>query len=183
MLSDPKFLEKSYRICRRICRRSHSSFPVGFALLPRPQRRAMYALYALLRFADDLVDDAPEAVGEDACAGDSRRQKIEALRLRLQRVLQKNAPPSSAPPGQYNYPMTILPVEWILPALGDAVERFRSRPRPFWPYWTGWPWTWKKKLRHLRRTAAVLRARGFRGRRGLRSHLGIPPPRGRRHRA
>ena len=37
-------------------RRAGSSFHAGFRLLPAPKRRAMEALYAFLRFTDDLAD-------------------------------------------------------------------------------------------------------------------------------
>ena len=44
------------RLCRRMSRRAGSSFHAGFRLLPAQKRRAMEALYAFLRFTDDLAD-------------------------------------------------------------------------------------------------------------------------------
>ncbi|MGD0382359.1 MAG: phytoene/squalene synthase family protein [Thermoguttaceae bacterium] len=52
-------LQASYAFCRRLSRRSGSNFYLGFLLLPRKKRRAMYALYAFMRHIDDLVDAAP----------------------------------------------------------------------------------------------------------------------------
>jgi phytoene synthase len=63
----PKLLEASYAHCHDIARRSASSFYYSFLLLPERQRRAMCALYAFMRIADDLSD-------EPAPLDDKRRQ-------------------------------------------------------------------------------------------------------------
>lgn len=47
---------ESYRWCRKLCRRSGSSFCWTFVLLPREQCNAMYSLYAFARISDDLAD-------------------------------------------------------------------------------------------------------------------------------
>lgn len=53
----------SYRYCERLAQREAGNFYHAFRLLPRPQRRAMCALYAFLRVTDDLSDGAaPVAV-------------------------------------------------------------------------------------------------------------------------
>lgn len=49
-------LRSSRRLCWQICRHSKSSFRASFALLDRPRREAMYALYAFARITDDLGD-------------------------------------------------------------------------------------------------------------------------------
>jgi phytoene synthase len=49
-------VQKSYRLARRISRRSGSNFYRSFWLLPRPKRDAMWALYAFARTTDDLGD-------------------------------------------------------------------------------------------------------------------------------
>jgi squalene-associated FAD-dependent desaturase len=72
-------IEDSYSFCRRMCRRAHSSFPIGFLLLPREQRRAMEALYAFMRHTDDLSDDLP--------TDDARRTALTAWRSDLQLAL------------------------------------------------------------------------------------------------
>jgi phytoene synthase len=55
-------LAQSYQACEAIARRAASSFYPAFRLLPPPQRRAMCAIYAFLRIADDISDEpaAPE---------------------------------------------------------------------------------------------------------------------------
>ncbi len=47
----------AYRYCRELTRRSGPHFSVGFRFLPPPKRRAIYAVYAFCRYADDIVDE------------------------------------------------------------------------------------------------------------------------------
>jgi len=50
--------------CRRVTRRCARNFYYGLKLAPEPKRSALYAIYAWMRAADDLVDDAsPGAAG------------------------------------------------------------------------------------------------------------------------
>jgi phytoene synthase len=53
-------LARSYRLCRRIHREHGRSYYRAAMVLPGPQRRAVHALYAFTRSADDIVD-APAA--------------------------------------------------------------------------------------------------------------------------
>ena len=46
--------------CREVTRRRARNFYYGLKLLPEPQRSALYAIYAWMRRADDLVDAAGE---------------------------------------------------------------------------------------------------------------------------
>jgi phytoene synthase len=91
-------VEASYRLCSQVARRSASSFYWSFWLLPREKRRAMCALYAFSRRADDLSDnEAPE---------ESRRRGLAQWRESLERALA----------GEFDDP--------LLPALADSVRRF-----------------------------------------------------------
>jgi phytoene synthase len=49
-------IEPSYAYCERVARREAGNFYHAFQVLPRPQRRAMCALYAFMRHTDDLAD-------------------------------------------------------------------------------------------------------------------------------
>src|SRR5205085_12457995 len=49
-------LQPSYAYCERLARREAGNFFHAFQVLPRPQRRAMCALYAFMRHTDDLAD-------------------------------------------------------------------------------------------------------------------------------
>jgi squalene synthase HpnC len=49
-------LDKSYAFCRDVSRRHGENFPVVWPGMNREQRRALFAVYAFLRTADDLAD-------------------------------------------------------------------------------------------------------------------------------
>jgi phytoene synthase len=53
---DPRVLRAGYRECGRLTRRFGTTYFWGAALLPRRQRKHVYAVYALCRLADDIVD-------------------------------------------------------------------------------------------------------------------------------
>ncbi|HWG41952.1 MAG TPA: presqualene diphosphate synthase HpnD [Gemmataceae bacterium] len=70
---------QSYAWCERLARRQAGNFYHAFRLLPAAQRRAMCALYAFMRVADDLTDGT-EAVAEKRLAlANWRWQLDEAL--------------------------------------------------------------------------------------------------------
>jgi len=50
-------LEVAYSVCRHIARSSARNFYYGFAVLPRPKRNALSAVYAFMRRCDDITDD------------------------------------------------------------------------------------------------------------------------------
>jgi phytoene synthase len=95
-------LAREYAVCERLARRAASSFYLSFALLDRPRRQAMTALYAFLRQTDDL-GDGPLSPAE----------KLESLarwRAALDRALA----------GSYESP--------VLAALADTVARYHIPP-------------------------------------------------------
>jgi 15-cis-phytoene synthase len=100
-------LEDSYAFCRRISRRARSSFHAGFRLLPGEQRRGMEALYAFLRFTDDLADEP--------AMGCSRLEAVAAWRVNLQQALGEGISPVCLGDGA---------AASILPAICDAVRQF-----------------------------------------------------------
>src|SRR5262249_34044205 len=62
-------LARSYAYCESVARREAGNFYHAFRVLPVPQRRAMCALYAFLRIADDLSDmDGPPAAKRSSLA-------------------------------------------------------------------------------------------------------------------
>jgi phytoene synthase len=96
-------LSHSYAFCEQIARREASNFYHGFRVLARPQRLAMCALYAFMRIADDLSDDAG--------AVEEKRGRLRAWRSGMHAALQ----------GQYTHPSHA--------ALHDAVARYAIPPR------------------------------------------------------
>ena len=94
-------LAEAYRACARVTRREARNFYYAFLSLPARQRRAVYALYAFCREADNVADsdassDASESLTEDGGAVlrfdvihestesiDSRRERLARMRERL----------------------------------------------------------------------------------------------------
>jgi phytoene synthase len=89
---------RSYAWCERLARREAANFYHAFRLLPAEQRRAMCALYAFLRLADDLAD-GPEPA-------DERRSSLAMWREQLAGALH----------GDYRHS--------VHPALHDTVRRY-----------------------------------------------------------
>jgi 15-cis-phytoene synthase len=55
-VSQEALLTEGYRRCAKITWRYGTTYFWGAALLPKPQRKDVYAVYALCRLADDIVD-------------------------------------------------------------------------------------------------------------------------------
>jgi len=70
---------RSYAHCERLAPPASANFYHAFRLLPRPQRRAMCALYAFMRVADDLSDGPGSFAEKRALLDDWRRQLDLAL--------------------------------------------------------------------------------------------------------
>jgi len=66
------------RFVSRLTRKSRSNFFYAFLCLPRPQREALYAVYAFCRIVDDAVD-----VGRDRAA---QRKELERWRAEIAEV-------------------------------------------------------------------------------------------------
>ena len=75
-------VEESYTWCEGVARSQAKNFYYSFLLLSKPQRRAMCAIYAFMRYCDDLSDD--EAVPD-------RDGAIARWRLDLDRALAGHA--------------------------------------------------------------------------------------------
>jgi phytoene synthase len=96
-------LEDSYAWCRRVARTRARNFYYSFVLLSREQRNAMCAVYAFMRYCDDLSDE-PGA----------NRAGIEQWRAALEQALAGRC---QAHP--------------VLPAFHDTVSRYRIPARYF----------------------------------------------------
>lgn len=116
-------LTTAYRVCARITRHQARNFYFAFLSLPKPQRRAVYALYAFCREVDNVADLQANQLTEkhDKTAflsgegTDSRKEAEFVLRKRagLTRLRQRL---QSAAAGQ---PETLVDV-----AVADALEKF-----------------------------------------------------------
>jgi 15-cis-phytoene synthase len=58
-------VESSYAYCRDVARKHARNFYYSFLLLSKPQRDAMCAIYAFMRYCDDL-SDGPETASAEA---------------------------------------------------------------------------------------------------------------------
>lgn len=63
--------------CRRILKRSGSSFALAFHVLPAAQRDALTAFYAYCRQVDDAVDDAPDDQSARRALGEWRPKLLD----------------------------------------------------------------------------------------------------------
>jgi phytoene synthase len=92
-------LRAAYEHCRRVTRRSGSSFASAFWMVSPTRRRALHAIYAFCRMADDIADD-PAVRG-------NRERLLERWRAELEAAyLEKSTHPVGV-------------------ALADTVHRFR----------------------------------------------------------
>jgi phytoene synthase len=69
-------LAQAYEACEALARSHYENFPVASALLPRPMRPHVAAVYAFARTADDMADEG-DAPGAD------RRAALDAWQRRL----------------------------------------------------------------------------------------------------
>lgn len=99
MAETSRALDAAYAHCAQIARRSGSSFLAAFWLFPREQRRALHAIYAFCRLADDIAD-APDVRSDRGRLLEQWRDVLDDAYL-----------------GKQGHPVGI--------ALGDAVQRFR----------------------------------------------------------
>jgi phytoene synthase len=96
-------LAESYAHCRRVARTRARNFYYSFVLLSRPQRDAMCAIYAFMRYCDDLSDE-PGA----------NRASIDQWRAALDQALAGRTD-----------------AHLVLPAFHDTVGRYQIPPRYF----------------------------------------------------
>src|SRR5437660_526248 len=92
-------VEESYGFCARVARKQAKNFYYSFLLLSKPRRQAMCAIYAFMRYCDDLSDEAGIA---------DRTGAIANWRRDLEAALAGN-----------------LPQHALWPAFADAVQRYR----------------------------------------------------------
>jgi phytoene synthase len=105
-LARPASLEESFAHCRAIARSRARNFYYSFLLLPAEKRKAMCALYAFMRYCDDISDEPGPAQG--------RAGKLGQWKTALESALQ----------GEYGDDL-------VLPAFHHTIERYAIPPRYF----------------------------------------------------
>ena len=73
-------LERSFEHCRRVAKARARNFYYSFVLLPQAQKDAMCAIYAFMRYCDDISDDESPSL-------ESRRTALAGWRSALERAL------------------------------------------------------------------------------------------------
>ena len=68
----------AYHTCRMIAQHYGRTFYLGSLLLPPPKRKAIWALYAFCRYADDLVDNSLDHTATHAKLDDWEDQLLQA---------------------------------------------------------------------------------------------------------
>ena len=106
-------LDASYRFCEDLARREARNFYPAFRVLPKDQRRGMCALYAFMRIADDLSDEAG--------ALDEKRRRLAEWRKALRQALAGAPTHPSHPALHHTVTKFHVPAEY-LEALIDGVE-------------------------------------------------------------
>ena len=81
-------LETGYRRCADLTRAYGTTYYWGALLLPKRQRRDVYAVYALCRLADDIVDE-PEKVDLAVPSTGTEAERLEAFRELFFRALRR----------------------------------------------------------------------------------------------
>jgi phytoene synthase len=94
-------LDHAYAICRGVTRTAAKNFFYAFLVMPKEKRNALCAVYAFMRHADDLSDDATQPI-------EQRWQKLEDWRQQFHLAMQGH--PTDDP---------------VLFALADAQQRFK----------------------------------------------------------
>jgi len=85
----PELVElDAYKWCREITKKRARNFYYGLKLLPEPRRSAMYAIYAWMRHADDLIDEQ----GDRNIASTLLDEFAEHTRVSLTGIVPCNLP-------------------------------------------------------------------------------------------
>ena len=104
--TDHKIIKSSYKFCQKIAKSRAKNFYYSFTVLPSKKKRAMCAVYAFMRYCDDIVDEAAEP-------NEKKRQLLE-----WRGVLDDAY--SGRTVGKIN----------LLPAFRDSIENFKI-PRTY----------------------------------------------------
>lgn len=123
MSSPHDALRSSYAACRRMTQRSGSSFYPSFFLLDAPRRRAMEAVYAFLRYTDELADGPTPISSRREALACWRRAVAERLPGGLAFADAMGA--RQAASGSRDVNLNGQPDGLVLlPALADVCQRF-----------------------------------------------------------
>ncbi len=75
--------EAAYRHCRQIAKHHAKTFYLATLFLPKRLQNPIFAIYALLRTVDDLVDNAEEKLSEGTITRETINGLLEDWKTRL----------------------------------------------------------------------------------------------------
>ena len=84
-------VKDAYEYCRQVTQRASKTFYWGSAFLPPAKRRATWAIYALCRTVDDIVDEAAASISPRTGhlhGADAPVQRLDYWRNALQHIYQ-----------------------------------------------------------------------------------------------
>ncbi len=76
-------LENAYTYCRQISKDHAKTFYLASMFLPKKQQNPIFAIYALLRTVDDIVDLAEVKLANGLITGDEINNMLEAWKVKL----------------------------------------------------------------------------------------------------
>ncbi len=117
---------EAYDYCRRVTQRASKTFYWGSVFLPQPKRQAVWAVYALCRIVDDIVDEEmhPDTPRAGHLSGSSTpKQELNYWRQSIERVYQRGGADNNLVQRAWSdvlerYPVPLTPVLELL----DGVE-------------------------------------------------------------
>jgi squalene synthase HpnC len=112
---------ESYEECHRLAREAHSNFYPAFFLLPKPKRDGIVALYAFMRFIDDISDE-----GADLGA---KQRGLAKWRAALDQAITGQEQMVDGSAAMVSPVASLKGAADVLPALVDTIERYKMPPR------------------------------------------------------
>ena len=80
---NPVTLENAYAYCRQISQHHAKTFYLASLFLPKKQQKPIFAIYALLRTVDDLVDNAEDKLHNGLITSEEIQTLLEGWKSRL----------------------------------------------------------------------------------------------------
>lgn len=114
-------VQASYEECHRVAREAHSNFYPAFFLLPKAKRDAIVALYAFMRFIDDVSDEGTDLGSKQRGLG-KWRAALDMAMAGQDLAVDGSAAVASPFAG-------LKGAAQILPALVDTIERYKMPSR------------------------------------------------------
>lgn len=81
-VNSPK-LRDAYHTCRLITREHAKTFYIATRFLPNKKQRSIFAIYALCRFIDDLVDEAEDLIEKESLTVDQIHDMVDSWKEKL----------------------------------------------------------------------------------------------------